>query len=149
MVYGLLGGRGASSPRHAKGTLRGLDISSAGAPLLLVHHHVDRGRQHSAVLHSLRSWPVQGPQEPADATELLQLVLRLGRALRDGHRLHPGCCRVGGWLRDPAEADVPVGSLVSLGSPFYVEVKSNKSLFTGFAQVVAASFRNRRLPLPP
>lgn len=36
-----------------------------------------------------------------------------------------------------------------LGSPFYVKVKGNKSLFTGFAQVIAASFKNRHLSLPP
>ncbi|XP_031386981.1 protein NRT1/ PTR FAMILY 1.2-like isoform X2 [Punica granatum] len=39
--------------------------------------------------------------------------------------------------------------LFLIGSPFYVKVKGNKSLFTGFAQVVAAAFKNRRLALPP
>ncbi|KAK6941497.1 Proton-dependent oligopeptide transporter family [Dillenia turbinata] len=50
---------------------------------------------------------------------------------------------------------VPVGLMFLstvfflLGAPLYVKVKANKSLFTGFAQVIAASFKNKHLALPP
>eukprot|EP00268_Persea_americana_P054500 TRINITY_DN6241_c0_g2_i3.p1 TRINITY_DN6241_c0_g2~~TRINITY_DN6241_c0_g2_i3.p1 ORF type:complete len:585 (+),score=95.96 TRINITY_DN6241_c0_g2_i3:52-1806(+) len=36
-----------------------------------------------------------------------------------------------------------------LGSPFYKKVKPCKSLFTGFAQVMVASYKNRGLDFPP
>ncbi|XVF29800.1 hypothetical protein REPUB_Repub16aG0002400 [Reevesia pubescens] len=36
-----------------------------------------------------------------------------------------------------------------LGSPLYIKVKPNKSLFTSFAQVMAAAWKNRHLALPP
>ncbi|XP_047168665.1 protein NRT1/ PTR FAMILY 1.2-like [Vigna umbellata] len=39
--------------------------------------------------------------------------------------------------------------LFFLGSSIYIRVKPNKSLFTGFAQVIAAAWKNRHLPLPP
>lgn len=39
--------------------------------------------------------------------------------------------------------------LFLLGYSLYVQVKANKSLFTGFAQVVAVAFRNKHLALPP
>ena len=35
-----------------------------------------------------------------------------------------------------------------MGSSLYVKVKANKSLFTGFFQVVAASFKNKNLAFP-
>ncbi|KAF5935135.1 hypothetical protein HYC85_026264 [Camellia sinensis] len=36
-----------------------------------------------------------------------------------------------------------------LGSPLYVKVKANKSLLTGFAQVMAVSWKNKHLDFPP
>eukprot|EP00262_Sarcandra_glabra_P010428 TRINITY_DN25711_c0_g1_i1.p1 TRINITY_DN25711_c0_g1~~TRINITY_DN25711_c0_g1_i1.p1 ORF type:complete len:614 (+),score=84.81 TRINITY_DN25711_c0_g1_i1:213-1844(+) len=36
-----------------------------------------------------------------------------------------------------------------LGSRLYVKTKANKSLFTGFAQVIVVSVKNRRLAFPP
>ncbi|BAT72834.1 hypothetical protein VIGAN_01027600 [Vigna angularis var. angularis] len=39
--------------------------------------------------------------------------------------------------------------LFFLGSSIYIKVKPNKSLFAGFAQVIAAAWKNRHLPLPP
>ncbi|CAK8574661.1 unnamed protein product [Lathyrus sativus] len=36
-----------------------------------------------------------------------------------------------------------------LASPLYVKNKTNSSLFTGFLQVVAAAYKNRKLRLPP
>lgn len=50
---------------------------------------------------------------------------------------------------------VPVGLMFIstvmfvLGSSLYVKMKADKSLFTGFAQVISASWKNRQLPLPP
>lgn len=50
---------------------------------------------------------------------------------------------------------IPVGLILLgtilffLGNPFYVKVKANKSLLSGFARVVVASYRNRQLVLPP
>lgn len=50
---------------------------------------------------------------------------------------------------------VPVGLMVIstvvffLGSSLYVKVKGDKNLFGGFARVVAAAWKNRRLSLPP
>ncbi|OMO77612.1 Proton-dependent oligopeptide transporter family [Corchorus olitorius] len=50
---------------------------------------------------------------------------------------------------------VPVGLMFFstlmflLGSPLYVKIKANKSLFTSFAQVIAASWKNRHMALPP
>ncbi|XP_068647312.1 protein NRT1/ PTR FAMILY 1.2-like [Aristolochia californica] len=38
--------------------------------------------------------------------------------------------------------------LFYLGSPLYVKMKADKSLFTGFAQVVAAAIKNRHVPPP-
>lgn len=35
-----------------------------------------------------------------------------------------------------------------LGSSLYVEVKPNRSLFTGLAQVIVAGWKNKHLPLP-
>ena len=35
------------------------------------------------------------------------------------------------------------------GTPFYVMVKGNKNLFSGFAHVVSAAWNNRHLSLPP
>ncbi|KAG9456122.1 hypothetical protein H6P81_000630 [Aristolochia fimbriata] len=40
-------------------------------------------------------------------------------------------------------------ALFYLGSPLYVKMKADKSLFTGFAQVVVAAVKNRQLPPPP
>ncbi|KAJ1393523.1 Proton-dependent oligopeptide transporter family [Sesbania bispinosa] len=57
-----------------------------------------------------------------------------------------------GWIVGFA---IPVGlmSFSSImfffGSVMYVKVKPNKSLLTGFAQVIAASWKNRHLSLPP
>ncbi|XP_068651967.1 protein NRT1/ PTR FAMILY 1.2-like isoform X2 [Aristolochia californica] len=39
--------------------------------------------------------------------------------------------------------------LYFLGSPLFVKMKPDKSLFSGFAQVVAAAIKNRHLPPPP
>ncbi|XP_021903128.1 protein NRT1/ PTR FAMILY 1.2-like [Carica papaya] len=36
-----------------------------------------------------------------------------------------------------------------LGSSLYVKVKPNRSLFTGFVQVISATWKNRHLALPP
>ncbi|XVF35456.1 hypothetical protein REPUB_Repub18cG0147700 [Reevesia pubescens] len=36
-----------------------------------------------------------------------------------------------------------------LASPLYIKLHAKKSLFTGFAQVLVASFRNRHIELPP
>lgn len=36
-----------------------------------------------------------------------------------------------------------------LGSPLYVRIKSGNSLFTSFFQILAASFKNRKITLPP
>ncbi|KVI11587.1 protein NRT1/ PTR FAMILY 1.1-like [Cynara cardunculus var. scolymus] len=36
-----------------------------------------------------------------------------------------------------------------MGSSLYIKVKANKSLFTGFFQVAAASFKNKHLVFPP
>ncbi|XVF35455.1 hypothetical protein REPUB_Repub18cG0147600 [Reevesia pubescens] len=36
-----------------------------------------------------------------------------------------------------------------LASPLYIKLRAKKSLFTGFAQVLLASFRNRHIELPP
>ncbi|KAF7813853.1 protein NRT1/ PTR FAMILY 1.2-like [Senna tora] len=36
-----------------------------------------------------------------------------------------------------------------LGSPLYIKPKPNRSLLTGLAQVAAAAWKNRHLPLPP
>lgn len=36
-----------------------------------------------------------------------------------------------------------------LGSSFYVKVKGNKNLFSGFVYVVSAAWKNRHLSLPP
>lgn len=36
-----------------------------------------------------------------------------------------------------------------LGSSLYVKVKPNRSLFTGFVQVISAAWKNRHLALPP
>ncbi|XP_017981444.1 PREDICTED: protein NRT1/ PTR FAMILY 1.1 [Theobroma cacao] len=36
-----------------------------------------------------------------------------------------------------------------LGSPLYIKMKANKSLFTSFAQVIAAAWKNRHSALPP
>ncbi|CAL5443023.1 unnamed protein product [Camellia sinensis] len=36
-----------------------------------------------------------------------------------------------------------------LGSPLYIKVKANKSLLTGFAQVMAVSWKNKHLDFPP
>ncbi|KAJ7969584.1 Protein NRT1/ PTR FAMILY 1.2 like [Quillaja saponaria] len=50
---------------------------------------------------------------------------------------------------------IPVGLMLFstvmffLGSFLYVKVKGKKSLFSGFAQVIAATWKNRQLPLPP
>jgi len=50
---------------------------------------------------------------------------------------------------------IPVGLMLFssvmffLGSFMYVKVKPNKSLLAGFAQVIAASWKNRHLTLPP
>ncbi|KAL2342537.1 hypothetical protein Fmac_003822 [Flemingia macrophylla] len=50
---------------------------------------------------------------------------------------------------------IPVGLMTFsavmffLGTSMYVKVKPNKSLLTGFAQVIVAAWRNRYLPLPP
>lgn len=50
---------------------------------------------------------------------------------------------------------VPVGLMLFstvmffLGSSFYIKVKGNKNLFSGMAHVVAASWKNRHLPMPP
>lgn len=38
-------------------------------------------------------------------------------------------------------------ALFFLASPFYVKLKANKSLLTGFAQVIVASYRNRHIEL--
>ncbi|XP_044464853.1 protein NRT1/ PTR FAMILY 1.2-like [Mangifera indica] len=57
-----------------------------------------------------------------------------------------------GWI---VGFGVPVGLmslstvLFLLGSPLYVKMKANKSLFTGFAQVLSAAWKNRNLALPP
>ncbi|CAL0312493.1 unnamed protein product [Lupinus luteus] len=57
-----------------------------------------------------------------------------------------------GWVVGFA---VPVGLMsfsaiiFFLGSFMYIKVKPNKSLLTGFAQVIVAAWRNRHLPLPP
>lgn len=39
--------------------------------------------------------------------------------------------------------------LFFLASPIYVKMKASTSLFTGFAQVAAVAYKNRKLPLPP
>lgn len=39
--------------------------------------------------------------------------------------------------------------LFLVGSPYYVMMKANKSLFTGLVQVGVASFANRKMELPP
>lgn len=36
-----------------------------------------------------------------------------------------------------------------LGSPLYIKMKANKSLFTSFAQVMSAAWKNKHLLLPP
>ncbi|XVE70294.1 hypothetical protein DITRI_Ditri10aG0060800 [Diplodiscus trichospermus] len=36
-----------------------------------------------------------------------------------------------------------------VGSPLYIKVKANKSLFTSFAHVISAAWKNRHLALPP
>lgn len=41
------------------------------------------------------------------------------------------------------------GLLFFLASRFYIKQKASKSLFTGLAQVLVASYKNRRLALPP
>ncbi|XP_044471508.1 protein NRT1/ PTR FAMILY 1.1-like [Mangifera indica] len=57
-----------------------------------------------------------------------------------------------GWI---VGFGVPVGLmflstvLFLLGSPLYVKIKANKSLFTGFVQVISAAWKNRHLALPP
>ncbi|KAF1872635.1 hypothetical protein Lal_00016472 [Lupinus albus] len=57
-----------------------------------------------------------------------------------------------GWVVGFA---VPVGLMsfsaiiFFLGSFMYIKVKPNKSLLTGFAQVIVAAWRNRHLALPP
>ncbi|XP_052115740.1 protein NRT1/ PTR FAMILY 1.2-like [Arachis duranensis] len=57
-----------------------------------------------------------------------------------------------GWI---VGFGIPVGLMIVsatvffLGSLLYVKVKPNKSLFTGFAQVIAAAWKNRHLALPP
>jgi len=39
--------------------------------------------------------------------------------------------------------------LFFLASPLYVKITQRTSLFTGFAQVFIAAYKNRKLPLPP
>ncbi|KAL3528727.1 hypothetical protein ACH5RR_008049 [Cinchona calisaya] len=39
--------------------------------------------------------------------------------------------------------------LFFLASPFYIKKETTTSLFTGFAQVITAAYRNRKLALPP
>ncbi|KAK7358340.1 hypothetical protein VNO77_00267 [Canavalia gladiata] len=57
-----------------------------------------------------------------------------------------------GWI---VGFGIPVGLMLFstimffLGSYLYVKVKPNKSLLTGLAQVIAAAWKNRHLPLPP
>ncbi|XP_031272263.1 protein NRT1/ PTR FAMILY 1.1-like [Pistacia vera] len=57
-----------------------------------------------------------------------------------------------GWI---VGFGVPVGLmflsavLFLMGSSLYVKMKANKSLFTGFAQVISAAWKNRNLALPP
>jgi peptide/histidine transporter 3/4 len=59
---------------------------------------------------------------------------------------------VAGWVVGFA---VPVGLMLFsavtflLGTCLYIKVKANKSLFTGFAQVTMAAWKNRHLDLPP
>lgn len=36
-----------------------------------------------------------------------------------------------------------------IASSFYIKHKATRSLFTGFAQVIAAAYKNRKLALPP
>lgn len=49
---------------------------------------------------------------------------------------------------------IPVGLMLFsaimffMGSPLYIKVKANKSLFTGFFQVLSASFKNKHLAFP-
>ncbi|KAF8025603.1 hypothetical protein BT93_F2444 [Corymbia citriodora subsp. variegata] len=38
--------------------------------------------------------------------------------------------------------------LFVLASPYYIKQKANKSLFTGFAQVIAVAYKNRKLDFP-
>ncbi|XP_059635913.1 protein NRT1/ PTR FAMILY 1.1-like [Cornus florida] len=59
---------------------------------------------------------------------------------------------VAGWV---VGLGIPVGLMLMsavlffLGSPLYVKVKANKSLFTGFAQVAVVAVKNRHLAFPP
>uniref|UniRef100_A0A6N2KPS4 Major facilitator superfamily (MFS) profile domain-containing protein n=1 Tax=Salix viminalis TaxID=40686 RepID=A0A6N2KPS4_SALVM len=59
---------------------------------------------------------------------------------------------VAGWV---VGFGVPVGFMLSstifffLGSSRYIKVKANKSLVTGFVQVIVATWKNRNLALPP
>lgn len=39
--------------------------------------------------------------------------------------------------------------LFFLASPLYIKKETTTSLFTGFAQVIVAAYRNRKLSLPP
>ncbi|GAV64451.1 PTR2 domain-containing protein [Cephalotus follicularis] len=39
--------------------------------------------------------------------------------------------------------------LFLLASPFYIKIKVNNSLFTGFLQVIVVAYKNRKLSLPP
>ncbi|XP_057969559.1 protein NRT1/ PTR FAMILY 1.1-like [Malania oleifera] len=48
----------------------------------------------------------------------------------------------------PASLMVLSTLMFLLGSPLYVKVKAEKSLFTGFIQVVVATFKRRNLPFP-
>lgn len=57
----------------------------------------------------------------------------------------------GGWV---VGFGVPFGLMLLstiiflLGSPLYIVVMANKSLFTGFVQVLTAAWEKRHLPMP-
>ncbi|KAL7590742.1 hypothetical protein Lser_V15G39174 [Lactuca serriola] len=56
-----------------------------------------------------------------------------------------------GWILGfgiPAVLMLCSTTMFFIGSPLYIKVKANKSLFTGFFQVVAASFKNKDLAFP-
>ncbi|XP_071723681.1 protein NRT1/ PTR FAMILY 1.1-like [Rutidosis leptorrhynchoides] len=59
---------------------------------------------------------------------------------------------VKGWILGfgiPAGLMLSSAAMFFLGSSLYIKVKANKSLFTGFFQVVSACYKNKDLAFPP
>ncbi|OWM66046.1 hypothetical protein CDL15_Pgr015472 [Punica granatum] len=145
MVYGLLPGREASWLRYIKGTLPTLHDGSKDAPLLLVHCHVHRAGGIRPCSIAFGADQLDNHENPKNQLVLQSFFNRyyasVGITVMLSVTVIVYIQDKAGWVigfEVPLVLMFLAAVLFLIGSPFYVKVKGNKSLFTGFAQVVAA-----------